>query len=120
MKPVIKRFTHNIDATDQMVGRLASKAAMLLQGKHKPDYLPYVDAGDVVIVKNASKVKISGKKFTDKVYRHHSNYPGGLKERPYKTVFAKNPSEIIRLTILKMLPKNKLRDLRLKRFKIEN
>lgn len=118
MRDVYKRATHTIDATDQILGRLATLIATLLQGKNKPDYAPHVDTGDIVIVKNAAKVRVSGKKYSDKIYRHHSTHPGGLKERPYKAVFAKDPTEVIYLAVIKMLPKNKLRDKRLKRLKI--
>ncbi len=114
-----KRATHIIDATDQILGRLATLAATFLQGKNKTDYAPHIDTGDFVVVKNASKIKVSGKKFSDKIYRHHSTHPGGLKERPYKEVFARDPREVVYLSIIKMLPKNKLRDKRLKRLKIE-
>ena len=119
MKEAYKRAIHVIDATDQILGRMATLVATLLQGKNKPDYSPEKDTGDVVYVKNASKVKVSGKKYSDKIYRHHSMHPGGLKERAYKAVFAKDPTEVVYLAVNKMLPKNKLRDKRLKRLKIE-
>jgi len=119
MKEVIKRGTHVIDATDQILGRMATLIATLLQGKNKPDYEPHIDAGDIVIVKNASKVRVTGAKFSDKIYRHHSTHPGGLKERSFKEVMAKDPREVVHLAVNKMLPKNKLRAKRLKRLKIE-
>ncbi|HPV70294.1 MAG TPA: 50S ribosomal protein L13 [Candidatus Magasanikbacteria bacterium] len=119
MKEIYKRATHTIDATDQILGRLATLVATLLQGKNKPDYIPNVDSGDIVIIKNASKIRVTGNKYSDKIYKHHSNYPGGLKERAFKDVLAKDASEIIRLAVSRMLPKNKLKDKRLKRLKIE-
>lgn len=119
MKEVYKRVTHTLDATDKILGRLATEIAVLLQGKHRPEYVPNVDTGDIVVVKNASKIKVTGKKYSDKIYRHHSTHPGGLKERAYKEVFARDPKEVIFLAVNKMLPKNKLRDKRLKRLKIE-
>lgn len=116
----IKRETHNIDAADQILGRLLTKVAILLQGKHKPSYQPNIDNGDVVFIKNASKIKVTGTKFNDKIYYRHTNYPGGLKERLFKAVFARNPAEVLKLGIEKMLPKNRLRAKRLRRLKIDN
>ncbi|KKR49141.1 MAG: 50S ribosomal protein L13 [Candidatus Magasanikbacteria bacterium GW2011_GWC2_40_17] len=114
-----KRGTTILDAEGKILGRLVSEAAKILQGKNKPSYEPNTDCGDRVVIKNASKVKISGKKFSDKIYRHHTNHPGGLKEKTYKEVFAKDPREVIHLGIIKMLPKNKLRNRRLTRLVIE-
>ncbi|MBI5731978.1 MAG: 50S ribosomal protein L13 [Candidatus Magasanikbacteria bacterium] len=115
----IQRKIHILDAEGKILGRLLSETAHLLQGKHKPDYAPQTDAGDYVVIKNASRVKVTGKKFTDKIYRHHTTHPGGLKERTYKEIFSADPARVIYLGIIKMLPKNKLRSKRLKRLRIE-
>lgn len=108
-----------IDASGQVLGRLAVRIANLLNGKYRTDYSPHLDMGDVVVVKNAAQIKVTGKKSEQKIYRHHTTFPGGLKERPFKTVFQKDPREVIRLAVSRMLPKNKLRDKKLKRLKIE-
>lgn len=118
--PKIVRKTHILDASGKILGRLASEAARLLQGKHKVDYAPQRDSGDFVVVPNASKIKVSGKKAEQKTYKHHSLHPGGLKERPFARVFTNNPVEVIYLAVRKMLPKNRLRDRRMKRLKIES
>ena len=115
----IQRETKIIDAKDKIVGRLATSVAQILIGKHKTNYKPNVDGGDVVIIKNADKIKFTGKKFTDKKYYRHSNQPGKLKTETAKQVFKKDPTRIIRLAVSKMLPKNKLRKKRLKRLRFE-
>jgi large subunit ribosomal protein L13 len=109
------RKTIEIDATGQAPGRLATKIATLLMGKHKVKYTPHLDLGDKVVVTNYDKIVFTGKKMEQKVYRHHSNYPGGLKEAVAKTVVNEKPQEAIRLAVAKMLPKNKLRDQRMNR-----
>lgn len=115
----IERKKYVLDATDRVLGRLATEVARLLQGKHKVDYAPNIDAGDCLLIKNAAKVKITGKKFIDKIYRHHTTHPGGLKEKSYKEIFLKDPAQVIYLAVIKMLPKNKLRNKRLARLRIE-
>lgn len=112
------RETHTIDATDKPLGRLAVEVAMLLRGKQRPDFVLYKDMGDSVVIKNMEKVKITGKKLEQKVYRHHTGYLGNLKEIPMKVIFAKNPGEVLRKAVLGMLPKNKLRAKQIKRLKI--
>ncbi len=92
-----------VDATNIPVGRLATKVATLLKGKHKPDYTPHVDGGDFVIVINASKVVFTGKKAERKLYRHHTNFIGGLKEEPAGELLARKPEEVIRLAVIGML-----------------
>lgn len=119
MKTKIERKIHVIDATDQILGRLATKVATLLMGKHKPTYLPNVDAGDKVVVKNAAKIRVTGNKPSQKIYRHHSNHPGGLKEIVYSELKRKKPTEIFYLAVSRMLPRNRLRTPRLKRLTIE-
>lgn len=115
----MERNTHTIDAANKVLGRLATEIAMLLRGKHKPDFLPYKDIGDFVIVKNIKKIKISGRKLDQKVYYRHSGYLGGLKETPLKKLFEKNPGEVLRRAVLGMLPKNRLKARQIKRLKIE-
>ncbi len=107
-----------VDATDQSLGRLASKIALLLQGKRKSIYTPHIDTGDFVIVINADKVKLTGKKWDQKVYYRHSFYPGGLKARTAREIFQKNPAALVRLTVRRMLPKNRLGRKMLKRLKV--
>ena len=113
------RETHTINATNKVLGRLATEIAILLRGKHKPDYAPYKDIGDFVVVKNAEKIKLTGKKIDQKIYYHHSGYLGGLKELPLKKLFEKNPGEVIKKAVFGMLPKNKLRAELIKRLKFE-
>lgn len=114
-----KRKIHKIDATGKVLGRLASEIAVLLRGKHRPDFLPYKDTGDFVTVKNAVKIKLTGKKVDQKVYYRHTGYLGGLKETPVKKLLKENPKEILRRAVYGMLPKNKLRDRQIKRLKFE-
>ncbi|MGH9800382.1 MAG: 50S ribosomal protein L13 [Blastocatellia bacterium] len=102
------RNWHLIDADGMTVGRLASEVARLLMGKHKPSYTPFLDTGDHVIVINASKIIFKGNKTEDKIYRHHTGFPGGLKEVKAKDLLAKNPSRLVELAIKGMLPKTKL------------
>lgn len=102
------REWHVIDATGLPVGRLASQVAHLLMGKHKPTYTPFLDLGDHVIVINAAKVVLKGNKTNDKFYRHHTGYPGGLKETRARDLLAKRPDRIVELAIRGMLPKTKL------------
>lgn len=99
---------HVVDATDQVLGRLAARIAMILQGKHKPTYTPHVDTGDFVIVINASKVKITGRKADVKEYDTYSRYPGGRHLYSYKTMKQLHPEKIVELAVRRMLPKNKL------------
>ncbi|MBI9014380.1 MAG: 50S ribosomal protein L13 [Clostridiales bacterium] len=108
-KPLeIERKWYVIDATDKTLGRLSTEIATRLRGKHKPIYTPHVDCGDFIIVVNAEKVKVTGNKATQKVYRHHTGYMGGLRERSYKEMLAKHPERIIEKAVKGMLPKNSL------------
>jgi large subunit ribosomal protein L13 len=104
----IVRSWHLIDAEEVVLGRLASKAALLLMGKHKAQYTPYIDTGDHVIVVNAAKVKLTGRKEEQKLYRRHSGYPGGLTETKARTVRIARPARMVEEAISGMLPKNKL------------
>ena len=104
----IVRKWHVIDAQDVVLGKLACKAAMLLMGKTKPSYTPFLDTGDHVIVLNADKVRLTGRKEENKVYRHFTGYPGGLVETSFKRVRAEKPIRIVEDAIFGMLPKTKL------------
>ena len=104
----IPRTWYVLDAQDAVLGRLASKAAMLLMGKNKPIYTPFLDTGDHVVVVNAGKVRLTGQKEEDKIYRRHSGYPGGLKEITAKRLRRTRPERMIELAIQGMLPKTKL------------
>lgn len=104
----IERKWHVLDAENATLGRLASQAAKILMGKHKPGYTPFLDTGDHVIIVNADKVKLTGKKEDQKVYRHHSGYPGGLKERSARQMRAVRPVRMLELAVIGMLPKTKL------------
>ena len=104
----VKRDWYIIDATDQVLGRVASGIASYLRGKKKPEYTPHVDAGDYIVVINAEKIKVTGKKFTDKVYYSHSGYPGGLKATTFDKLLAKHPTRILEKAVKGMLPKNPL------------
>lgn len=97
-----------VDATDQRLGRLASEIAMILRGKNKPEYTPHMDTGDFVIVINAEKVKVTGKKRTQKVYLRHSGRPGGMKSETFAQLQARIPERIVEHAIKGMLPKNSL------------
>ena len=102
----IKRNWYIADAKGKILGRLASKIAVYLQGKHKPDYTPYIDMGDEVIVINADKIVTTGKKLEQKMYQRYSGYPGGLKETPLEEMMEKAPERVIMLAVKGMLPKN--------------
>jgi len=97
-----------IDATDQVLGRVASEVAQILKGKRKPQYTPHVDTGDFVVIINADKIKVTGAKATDKIYYHHSGYPSGLKEESFATAMKKHPERVIEHAVKGMLPKNTL------------
>ncbi len=117
-KEDVQREWFIVDATGKTLGRLATEIAKVLMGKHKPTYTPHVDGGDFVVVINAEKVFVTGKKLTDKIYYKHTGYMGHLKETTLKEMLEKKPEEVIRLAVRGMLPKNKLRDRRMKRLKV--
>jgi large subunit ribosomal protein L13 len=106
----VERRWHLIDAADLPVGRVASLAASLLQGKHKPVYTPYIDTGDHVVVVNVSRSKLTGNKEEQKLYRYHSGYDGGLREERAKDVRAKHPRRLMEEAVRGMLPKSKMGD----------
>jgi len=107
-KKTVKKNWMLIDAENEILGRLASKVAFILRGKHKPDFTPHVDCGDNVIVINAEKVKLTGNKLTDKKYISHSGYPGGQKIRTIEDVLNKKPIHVVEHAVKGMLPKNRL------------
>ena len=118
-KPLeVERKWYVIDATDMVLGRLATVAANLLRGKTKPEYTPNVDTGDFVIVINADKVVVTGKKETEKLYRHHTGYMGGLKTVNFKTLMEKDPTMAVKKAVKGMLPHNTLGDEQLKKLKV--
>ena len=104
----IERQWHVIDAKEAVLGRIASKAAKILMGKHKPTYTPFLDTGDHVIVVNAAKVRLTGNKEEQKLYRRHSGYPGGLTETQARKVRATRPTRMVEEAVQGMLPKSKL------------
>lgn len=107
-----------IDATDMVVGRLATKIANILRGKNKPIFTPHLDTGDYVVVINAEKVKLTGAKLDQKMYYRHSGFKGGLKKEPAKKVLAENPTKIMKEAVRKMLPNNKLRKVFMGKLKV--
>lgn len=104
----IERNWYLVDAEDEVLGRLASRIASVLMGKHKPDYTDFLDTGDFVIVVNAEKIRLTGKKWDDKVYYSHSGYPGGLKQTTARRVRDEHPERLLHMAVRGMLPKNKL------------
>jgi len=107
-----------VDADGQVLGRLATRVARILIGKDKASFTPNMDCGDHVVVINADRVKLTGNKIDQKVYRHHSGYPGGLKEIPVRSLMQRRPEEVIREAVLGMLPKNKLRARRARKLRV--
>ena len=107
-----------VDADGQILGRLATEIADTLRGKTKPAYTPHVDTGDFVVVVNAEKVRVTGKKLEQKIYYRHSGYPGGLRERTLAEQLARRPEEVIRKAVKGMLPKNKLAAAQLRKLKV--
>jgi len=107
-----------IDATDKTLGRMVTQVASLLMGKHKPIYAPHIDTGDYVVVINAAKVKVTGKKAEQKFYYRHSGYPGGLKSRSFEELLSKDPVRVIELAVKGMLPHNSLGRAMFKKLKV--
>lgn len=114
----IKRGWHEIDAKGQVLGRLATQVAALLMGKHKVGFVRHLDSGDHVVVLNSEQVTVTGKKETDKVYTHHTGYPGGLRQTTLVKLRAEKPEKIVINAVSGMLPKNKLHDRMLKRLHV--
>jgi large subunit ribosomal protein L13 len=114
----IHRDWYVVDATDEVLGRLASQVATILRGKHKPQYSPHLDLGDHVVVINAERVRLTGRKLDQKTYFRHSGYPGGARETPVRTVLERHPEEVVRRAVRGMLPKNRLGRAMLRKLKI--
>ena len=114
----IERKWYVVDAEGKVLGRLASEIATRLRGKHKPNYTTFMDVGDFVVVVNADKVRLTGKKWDDKIYYHHSGYMGGLKQCTAKDMLESKPEELLRKAVKGMLPKNPLGRAQLKKLKI--
>ncbi len=114
----IQRDWYVVDAEGQTLGRLSTRIADMLRGKNKPQYTPHVDTGDFVIVVNAEKVRVTGKKLDDKMVRWHTGYPGGLKERTLREQLQRRPTEVIRKSVKGMLPKNKLASVQINKLKV--
>lgn len=117
-KEEVTRNWYEIDAEGKILGKIATEIAVRLMGKHKPSYTPHVDGGDYVVVVNADKFAVTGKKMLDKKYYRHSGYPGGLKVRSLEEMLEKKPTEVIRKAVERMLPKNKLGNQMINRLKI--
>ena len=117
-KEEVTRNWYEIDAEGKILGKIATEIAVRLMGKHKPSYTPHVDGGDFVVVVNADKFAVTGKKMLDKKYYRHSGYTGGLKVRNLEEMLEKKPTEIIRKAVERMLPKNKLGNQMINRLKI--
>ena len=117
-KEDIKRQWYFVDAKDKILGRLAAKVAVILRGKHKAIFTPHLDTGDYVIVINASKIRVTGRKLKDKVYRRYSGYPGGLREVPLETLLSKKPATVIQLAVRRMLPGGHLGRRMLRKLKV--
>ncbi len=114
----VAREWHVIDAGGMVLGRIATEASRLLQGKHKPVYTPYIDTGDHVVVVNAAKVRLTGRKDEQKLYRYHSGYEGGLREERAKDVRQKNPVRLVEEAVRGMLPKTKMGDAMWRKLKV--
>jgi large subunit ribosomal protein L13 len=114
----IERQWYLVDAEGQTLGRLATRIAETLRGKRKPQYTPHVDTGDFVIVVNAEKIAVTGKKLDDKLYYRHSGYPGGLRSRTLREELERRPTEVLRKAVKGMLPRNRLGRAQLRKLKI--
>ncbi|AJD47363.1 50S ribosomal protein L13 [Alcanivorax sp. S71-1-4] len=104
----VKRDWYVVDASGKTLGRLASEIATRLRGKHKPEYTPHVDTGDYIVVINAEKIGVTGKKASDKMYYRHSGFPGGIKEANFETLIAKKPEQVLELAVKGMMPRTPL------------
>lgn len=107
-KETVRHGWFVVDATDKTLGRLSTQIADRLRGKHKPEYTPHVDTGDYVIVINADKVRVTGRKLTDKMYYHHTGYPGGIKSTSLGKLLEEHPERVIESAVKGMMPKNRL------------
>ena len=114
----IKMKWYIADAKGQILGRLAARIAAILRGKHKPIFTPHIDTGDGVVIINAAKIRVTGRKASQKVYRRYSGYPGGLKEVSYETMLKNHPTTVIKLAVRRMLPGGALGHTMLKKLKV--
>ena len=117
-KETVTRSWYVVDATDKTLGRLSTEIANRLRGKHKPEYTPHVDTGDYIVVVNAEKVKVTGNKTTDKIYHHHTGYPGGIKSITFDKLIDKVPEMVLEKAVKGMMPKNKLSRAMMSKLKI--
>ena len=117
-KEELEQKWYLVNAEGKVLGRLAAELVKILKGKNKPTYTPHLDTGDFVIVVNAGKVALTGKKMKDKIYYHHTGYPGGIKEMNAEKLLAKKPTEMIRMAVKGMLPKNSLGRQMIRKLKI--
>jgi len=117
-KETVKRGWHLMDADGVALGRLATTAATVLMGKHRPDYTPHVDTGDFIVIINAAKLLLTGKKLETKVYRHHTGHLGHLREKPLAVVMKKTPARVVEMAVKRMMPKTKLGRAMLKKLKV--
>lgn len=115
----VQREKHELNADGAILGRIASEAAQFLMGKHKSTFSKHIDTGDFVVIKNADKVRVTGRKEEQKMYYRHSGYPGGFKQIPYADMKKKHPERIIEHAVKGMLPKNRLQSQRMKRLSVE-
>ncbi|MBZ2189641.1 MAG: 50S ribosomal protein L13 [Alcanivorax sp.] len=114
----VKRDWYVVDASGKTLGRLASEIATRLRGKHKPEFTPHVDTGDYIVVVNAEKVHVTGKKASDKMYYRHSGFPGGIKQANFETLIAKKPEQVLELAVKGMMPRNPLGRAMLSKLKV--
>ena len=114
----VERHWYLVDATNKTLGRLSTEIANRLRGKHKPIYTPHVDTGDYIVVVNASKIRVTGNKMTDKIYYKHTGYIGNMKSMNLETMLEKNPERVIMKSVKGMLPKNKLGNAMLKKLRV--
>jgi len=114
----VKRDWFVVDASDKVLGRLAAEIAHRLRGKHKPEYTPHVDCGDYIVVTNVEKIRVTGKKATDKIYYHHSEFPGGIKSISFEKLIDKAPERTLEIAVKGMLPRGPLGRAMLKKLKV--
>ena len=117
-KGEVDQAWHLVDADDKVVGRLASRVARVLMGKHRPEYTPHVDTGEFVVITNAAKVRFTGRKMENKRYYHYTGHPGGLRERTVSDLLEKKPEEVIFLAVRRMMPKTRMGRAMIKKLKI--
>jgi large subunit ribosomal protein L13 len=114
----VKRDWYVLDATDKTLGRLATEVARRLRGKHKPEFTPHVDTGDYIVIVNAEKVRVTGRKTTDKMYYRHSGYPGGITETSFEKMIQSQPHKVIEIAVKGMLPKGPMGRTMFKKLKV--